>query len=106
MTAALALVGVAVGTWVLRVGFVTIVDVDILPAAVRESLDYVGPAVMVAIVIMALADGQGGAGLRPTLAEIVGLLAAGVVARRSNSLPWSLVAAMAAFTAVGLLTSP
>ncbi len=52
-----------------------------------------------------LAGGLAGGGLRPTLAEITGLLAAGVVALRSDSLPWSLVAAMATFTAVGLLTS-
>lgn len=103
MIATLALAGAAAGSYVLRIAFVTLVDVDRLPATVRDALSYVGPAVTAAIVVTSLAHGEGFAGLRLTPAQIVGLLAAAGVAFRTGSLLWALGAAMGAFTLVGLL---
>jgi branched-subunit amino acid transport protein len=105
VTALLVLLAIAGGTWALRVAFVTIVDVDALPSLVREALDYLGPAVMAAVVITTIAHGEGHAGLRPSLAEVAGLVAALVVALRTGTLLWALAAAMGVFTAVGVLTS-
>jgi len=105
MTAVLVLLAVAGGTWALRVAFVTVVDVDALPSLIREALDYVGPAVMAALIITTLAHGEGHAGLRLSLPDAAGLFAAAVVALRTGTLLWALVAAMGAFTAVAALTS-
>jgi branched-subunit amino acid transport protein len=105
MTAVLVLLAVAGGTWALRVAFVTVVDVDALPSLIREALDYVGPAVMAALIITTLAHGEGHAGLRLSLPDAAGLFAAAVVALRTGTLLWALVAAMGAFTAVAMLTS-
>ena len=105
MTAVLVLLAVAAGSWMLRVAFVTVVDVDTLPSVVREALDYVGPAVLAALIVATLADGEGAAGLRLPLPEVAGLAAAAVVALRTTSLLWPLAAAMGAFTAVTMLLS-
>ena len=103
MTAALALLGAAAGSYVLRAAFVTLVDVERLPETVREALRYVGPAVTAAIVVTSLAHGEGRAGLDLSAAQVTGLLAAAATAWRTGSLLWALGAAMASFTFVGLL---
>lgn len=105
MTAVLVLLAVAAGSWGLRVAFVTVVDVDTLPAPVREALDYVGPAVMAALVITTLAHGEGHAGLRLSLPEVAGLVTAAVVALRTGSLLWPLAAAVGAFAAATMLVT-
>ncbi|HSJ45756.1 MAG TPA: AzlD domain-containing protein [Euzebyales bacterium] len=103
MNAALALLGAAAGSYVLRIAFVTLIDVERLPDAVKEALRYVGPAVTAAIVVSSLAHGEGRAGLDVSAAQVIGLLAAAVTAWRSGSLLWSLGAGMVSFTLVGLL---
>lgn len=103
MTATLALLGAAAGSYVLRIAFVTLIDVDRLPASVRGSLAYVGPAVTAAIVVSALAGGAGRGGLALTGPQVAGLAAAALVMWRTSSLLWALGAAMTAFAAVGLL---
>jgi branched-subunit amino acid transport protein len=105
MTAMLVLLAVAAGSWVLRVTFVTVVDVDTLPSLVREALDYVGPAVLAALIVTTLAHGEGHAGLRLSLPEITGLVAAAVVALRTGTLLWPLAAAMGVFAATTALLS-
>lgn len=103
MTATLALLGAAAGSYALRIAFVTLVDVDRLPASVRESLAYVGPAVTAAIVVSALSGGGGRAGLALSGAQVAGLAAAALVMWRTSSLLWALGTAMAAFTVIGLI---
>lgn len=103
MTAALALAAAALGTWCLRVVFVTVVDVDTLPAPVQEALRYVGPAVTAAITVSALSQGDGHAGLRLSAAELTGLAAAGAVMLRTGKLLWALTAAMGCLWIVGQL---
>ena len=103
MNAALALLGAAAGSYVLRIGFVTLIDVERLPGAVKETLRYVGPAVTAAIVVTSLAHGEGRAGLHLSAAQVIGLLAAAVTAWRTGSLLWALIAAMGSFTLVGLV---
>jgi len=103
MTATLALIGAAAGSYVLRIAFVTLIDVERLPAAVREALRYVGPAVTAAIVVTSLAHGEGRAGLHLSAAQVIGLVAAALAAWRTGSLLWALGAAMGSFTVVNLL---
>lgn len=103
MTATIALIGAAAGTYVLRIAFVTLIDVERLPHTVREALRYVGPAVTAAIVVTSLAHGEGRAGLHLSAAQIVGLLLAAGTAWRTGSLLWALGAAMAGFAVTGLL---
>jgi branched-subunit amino acid transport protein len=103
MTAILALVGAAAGSYVLRIAFVTLIDVERLPNAVKEALRYVGPAVAAAIVVTSLAHGEGRAGLHLSAAQVAGLLAAAVTAWRTGSLLWALGAAMGSFSLVGLV---
>jgi branched-subunit amino acid transport protein len=90
---------------VLRVAFVTVVDVDTLPSPVREALDYVGPAVLAALIVTTLAHGEGQAGLRLSLPEITGLAAAAIVALRGGTLLWSLASALGTFTVTAMLLS-
>lgn len=103
MTSILVLAAAALGTWCLRVAFVAAIDIDTLPAVVRESLRYVGPAVTAAIAISTLAAGEGHAGLRISVAELVGLAVAGIVALRTGRLVWALAGAMASFWMISLL---
>ena len=105
MIATLVLLAVAAGSWLLRVAFVTFVDVETMPASVRGVLDYVGPAVTAALVVTALADGEGHTGLRLSLPEVAGLLGATVIAVRTRSLLSALLVAMGMFAAVRLLIS-
>lgn len=103
MIATLALAGAAAGSYALRIAFVTLIDVDRLPAVVKDALAFVGPAVTAAIVVTALAHGEGLAGLRLSASEIGGLVAAAAIALRTGSLLWSLGAAMGAYTVIGLV---
>ena len=103
MTATLALIGAAAGSYVLRIAFVTLIDVERLPGAVRGALRYVGPAVTAAIVVTSLAHGEGRAGLHLSAAQVIGLVAAALAAWRTGSLLWALGAAMGSFTVVNLL---
>ena len=105
MIATLVLLAVAAGSWLLRVAFIAFVDVETMPASVRKALDYVAPAVTAALVVTTLADGEGYTGLRLSLPEVAGLLAAAAITVRTGSLLSALLAAMGTFAAVGLLTS-
>jgi len=72
MTAVLALAGAVVGSYLLRITFVTLIDVERLPAVIRVALAYVGPAVIAAIVVTSLAHGDGHGGLRLSMAQLCG----------------------------------
>jgi branched-subunit amino acid transport protein len=103
MIPALTLAAVAVGSWGLRSAFITLVDVDDLPAGIRGALDLIGPAVMAALVVTSIAHGEGHAGLVVPAAELAGLAAAALIALRYGSLLWSVVGAIGTYVALGLL---
>lgn len=103
MIPALALAAVAVGSWGLRSAFVTLVDVDRLPATVRGALDHIGPAVMAALVVTSIAHGKGHAGLLVPPAELAGLAAAALITLRTGSLLWSVTGAVGAYLVVSLV---
>lgn len=103
MIPALTLAAVAAGSWGLRSAFVTMIDVDRLPAVVRGALDQIGPAVMAALVVTAVAHGEGHAGLVLAPAELAGLAAAALISLRTGSLLWSVTGAIGTYLAVGLV---
>jgi branched-subunit amino acid transport protein len=90
MTATVVLLLAAVVSWTLRVLFITIVPAARLPAAVRDALDDVAPAVMAALVVTSLAHGRGPSGLVTT--EVVAALVAGLVAWRTRDLALTVAA--------------
>ena len=96
--AVLALAGLA--TYVLRITFVTLVPAAGLPAVVRESLDHVGPAVLAALVAVALVNGGGqGFGAAPAAAALL----AGLVAWRTRNLLLTTVSGIATLALLELV---
>lgn len=99
MTFAVAVVvtlAIAVGTYLLRAGPALLLADRELPPVVRRALRNVGPAVLAALVVVSVAATGDGEGIGIELAEVVAIVAAGVVAWWRRNLIWSLVAGMAA----------
>lgn len=93
--AAFWIVGVvAVGTYVLRALPLLVLADRTLPLVVQRALRYVGPAVLAALVVVSVTATGDGWGI--DLPELAALVAAGVVARLTRNLIWSLVAGMSA----------
>lgn len=81
MTVWLALLAVAVASWLFRVSFVALVTGDRLPSQVSERLDAVGPAAFAALVVTDVLGEPG-----PALpGAVVALVAAGITARLTGS---------------------
>jgi uncharacterized membrane protein len=51
MTALLIVLGASLATWLLRIGFITVLPAERLPARVQRAFDDVAPAVLAAIVV-------------------------------------------------------
>jgi branched-subunit amino acid transport protein len=98
MTAAIILLLASVATWLLRVGFITLVPAGRLPERVRSGLDDVGPAVVAALLVTYLAHGRGVHGL--VLADVLATFVAVGVAWRTRSLSVTVVVGV---TAAGLM---
>ncbi len=81
MAVLLALLAVALVSWVYRIAFTGLVPGDRLPAAVRLRLDVVGPSAFAALVVTDLA-GQPSSLLVPA---VIAVVAAGVSARLTGS---------------------
>ncbi|GAA1847650.1 hypothetical protein GCM10009836_29100 [Pseudonocardia ailaonensis] len=94
--AVLGLFGGAVATYLLRVVLLAVVPAERLPARVREALPHVGPAVLAALTVGAVAHA-------PSVAAVLALLAAGLVARRFRNLAAPMAAALLVVLAAGLL---
>jgi branched-subunit amino acid transport protein len=92
--ALIATVVVGVGSYMMRAGFILALAERPFPPRVREALRYVAPAVMAALVVSLLLEGEGSGGAG--WIELVALAVGGVVGWRLRSLPWVLVAGMGA----------
>lgn len=86
-----------------RLSFTVLADPDRLPAALRDRLDVVGPATFGALIAGSLAGSVGTPQLVPA---VVGLVAAGLVARTSSLLLVPVLAGVAVTTAVAALLGP
>ena len=101
MTDFLAILIVGGGTYLMRAVFIVSLAKKRIPDAVLVPLRYVGAAVLAALIVGLLADAEGEVGIRP--AELGGLVAAGVVAHRTRSQVWTLLAGMAVYWLVRAL---
>ncbi|MGH8912742.1 MAG: AzlD domain-containing protein [Acidimicrobiia bacterium] len=90
--ALIATVVVGIGTYLMRASFILALAEREFPPRVREGLRYVAPAVMAALVVSLVLDGEGSVGAG--WIELTALVVGGVVGWRTRSLPWVLVAGM------------
>ncbi len=95
MTAFLAIVVVGVGTYLSRAIFILALADRTIPPRVASALQYVGPAVLSALVVALMIDGDGQ--VAAGVAEIGGLSAAGLVAWKTRNLIYTLALGMAVF---------
>lgn len=93
----LIVLAAAVGTWVLRVAFITLVPAEQLPGRIRRALDDAGPVVLAAMVAHAAVAGHG-TGLR-LVPMAVGGVAAALVAWRTASLVGTVAVGIAVYAA-------
>jgi branched-subunit amino acid transport protein len=96
-----AIVVVGIGTYISRALFIVSLSGRRIPDGVRVALQFVAPAVLAALVVALLTDSAGQVNIG--LSEISGLLVGAVVAFKTRSHIWTLVAGMAAFWLVDLL---
>jgi|tagenome__1003787_1003787.scaffolds.fasta_scaffold20936691_2 branched-subunit amino acid transport protein len=89
----LILLGVGVGTYVLRVAFLVTAD-RVAPAKVTKALAYVGPAVLAAIAVPALFAPRGAISVAETVPSLVAGLAAWLLWRRTQLVAVSLLGAL------------
>jgi branched-subunit amino acid transport protein len=84
MTPLLIVLACSIATWLLRVGFITVLPAERLPARVQRAFDDVAPAALAAIVVsqVVLAGGTGGI----PWSTLAAVLAAAAVAWRSRNL--------------------
>ncbi len=101
MTALLAILAVGVGSYVLRAVFILSLAKRRIPDPLLVALQFVGPAVLSALVVALLIDDQGRvvAGLPEVAAFVVG----GLVAHRTRNHIYTLVAGLSVFWLVGVL---
>jgi branched-subunit amino acid transport protein len=95
MTALVIVLAASLVTWLLRIGFITVLPAERLPARIQRAFDDVAPAVLAAIVVSHVVHAGGpGAIPWPTLAAF---LAAAAVAWRSTNLALPVVVGVTVF---------
>ncbi len=85
---------VGIGTYLSRTAFILILGNRTIPERAERALRNVGPAVLAGLVASLLVGDRGLEGLAPS-PELVGLVAASLVAWRTKNMTWTLVAGMA-----------
>lgn len=102
VAAAAAVVAVGLLTYASRAGLIVALADRSLPSELLRALRFVGPAVLSALVVSLLAEGDGISGIDPE--EVAAVVAGGVVAWRTRNLIASLVAGMVVLWAILLAT--
>jgi branched-subunit amino acid transport protein len=91
----LAIVIVGIGTYIFRAAFIVgFAEREMSPGLIR-ALEFVGPAVLSALVVALLVGDSGGVELG--VPEVAALALAGVVGWRTRNLIYTVVAGMGAF---------
>ena len=98
MTALLAVVGVGVGTYLSRAAFIVALAGRTIPDFVIDSLRYVAPAVLSALVVTLMID-EGGQ-VTIGVPELVAFVVGAAVAYRTRNHIWTLAAGMASYWAL------
>jgi len=91
----------ALGTYALRLLFITLVPAHLLPQRLRDTLQFVGPAALAALVATDIGHAAGhAASIWPTLAAVV---SAGVIAAVSKNLGLTIVGGLGVSLLVSVL---
>ncbi|HIE22140.1 MAG TPA: AzlD domain-containing protein [Acidimicrobiia bacterium] len=101
MIAFLAILVVGVGSYLLRAVFIVILAKRRIPEVALAALQFVGPAVLSALVVALLIDGEGNVVLG--FPKLIALVLGGVVAYKTRNHIYTLVFGMSAFWLVGFL---
>lgn len=101
MTAFLAVVTVGIGTYLTRASFIVGLAGRRIPDRVARGLEFVGPAVLAALVVTLLVDETGRVAVG--VPEIGGLVVGGLVGWRTRQVLWVVAAGMATFWVLQLL---
>lgn len=96
-----AIVVVGIGTYISRALFIVSLSGRKIPDGMLVALQFVAPAVLAALVVALLTDSSGQVEIG--LPEWSGLVVGAVVAFKSRSHVWTLVAGMSVFWLVDLL---
>jgi branched-subunit amino acid transport protein len=88
----LATVVVGVGSYVLRAVFIVTLAKRRIPEIVLVALEYVGPAVLGALIVALLTDSEGN--VQIGVPEVAAFIGGGVVAWRTRSHIWTLIGGM------------
>jgi len=95
MTAFLAVLVVGVGTYLTRASFIVGLADRRIPHRVSRGLEFVGPAVLAALVVTLLVDESGR--VAAGVPEVAGLVAGAVVGLRTRRVLWVVLAGMSTF---------
>jgi branched-subunit amino acid transport protein len=96
-----AIIVVGIGTYISRALFIVSLSGRRIPGGVLVALQFVAPAVLAALIVALLTDSSGRVGIGPP--EIAGLVVGAVVAFKTRSHVWTLIAGMSAFWFVDFL---
>ena len=102
-----AFIGLSLGalaTWLLRVGFITLLPADRLPEGLRRALRHAGPAVLAALVVTSLVGHSGPAALVQPSAQHLALLAAALVAWRVRNVAAPIAVALLVMMIAGAVS--
>lgn len=95
MTNFIAILIVGIGTYIFRAAFIVgFAERELSPSLVR-ALEFVGPAVLSALVVALLVGDSGG--VEVGVPEVAGLVAGGVVGWRTRNLIYTVLSGMAVF---------
>jgi branched-subunit amino acid transport protein len=96
----LAIVLTGIGTYLTRAVFIVALGERTIPRPVEQALEYVGPAVLAALVVTLMIDETGTFALG--VPEVAALVVGGLMAWRVRSLLAVVAAGMAAFWLTGI----
>lgn len=95
MTAFLAILVTGIGTYLTRASFIVGLANRTIPPRVSRALEFVGPAVLAALVVTLLVDESGRVAVG--VPEVAGLAAAGLAGWRTRGVLWTVLAGMGTF---------
>lgn len=103
MTAFAALTALGAASWLLRISFITGICPARLPTGLQRALEYVGPAVLAALIVTTLVHRSGIGGLFVPSPHLLALVIAGVVSWRWHNLLAPIGAALGSFWLLSLV---
>lgn len=100
MSPLVAILIVGIGTYASRAVFIVALADRAIPPRVLQALEYVGPAVLSALVVALMIDGDGQVDIG--VPELAAFVVGAFVAWKARNLIYTLLAGMAAFWLLGI----